>query len=266
MHVNQEFTQDEMRRQNPENFNPIINGRMMRAPVRTIYIYSVARRDFEVRRKLFPKLTIRGCKEGERWVQCTSFGDPIVQMSPDQERGGVRPDEADGWRAAIDALNPSNLTNDPYMGSDNPNFFANTLQVNLIAEGVFPSLNDEPTEAELKRAERFRDNHYRYLTREATRLAAVSTKDLNEFIQQYPDVHTAMDALGLVAPWHTSNEVKSTCPNCGEPVKLGLAFHISGGRDCVIDWKAYWEAGRVKKEEVPPKYRWQGFGKLPETA
>ena len=227
--MNSDKTKSAMRGANRENFNVIVSGRQFRPPLKIVHIFSVARRGFDIRHPLFPKLHLKGCENGERWVLCTSFGDPIPQACPDQERGGTRIDDHDGWMAAIDMLNPGNFTYDPYTGSSNPNFFANSNGTNLIAEGVFPSENETPTEEELKRAEDARDKHYRYLTKEALRLYAIGAKQGNEFLQRFPDVHIAMDALGLEASWHQRNIVKATCPNCGDSINPGLAFHMSDG-------------------------------------
>ena len=240
-----------MRGANVENFNPVISGRAMRDPIRMIHFYSVAKRAFVVRHPLLPKLTLRGCEDGERYVRCASIPDPIVQASPDQERGGIRTDDNDGWMVAIDVLNPGNFTFDPYNGSSNPNFFANTNGTNLIAEGIFPSLNEEPTEEETKRAENARDKHYQHLAREALRLFAIGAKQGNEHLQRYPDTHMAMDALGLEAPWHQANMVKVSCPNCGDAVKPGQGFHKSSATDklCVIDAMKAYKAKAITRDE-----------------
>ena len=206
---------------------------------------------FKIRRLLFPNLNLRGCEEGERYVLCTKFGDPIPQSSPDQERGGVRIDDNDGWVEAIDMLNPGNFTMEPYTGSQNPTFFENRSGTNLIAEGVWPSLNETPTEEEIRRAEQARDSHYRFLTKEALKLAAKSTKDLNEFLDRYPDTHMAMAHLKLKASWTNSPEVTVGCPNCGEDIKQGLAFHKSGVTDalCIIDPLRAYKAKAITRDE-----------------
>lgn len=240
---------NQMPKENVENFNPIINGRMVRPPLRTLYIHTVSKKSQTKKHLLFPALTLRGCENGERWVKCCSFSDPIVQVCPDDARGGNRVDEHDAWLAALDTLCPGNLTMDPYNGSENPTYPQNARGTNLICEGFFPSWNEVPTEAEIKRAEQERDRRYRWLTKEAFRLAAISTEQLNDFLQRVPDVHIAMDALGLSASWHAKNEVKATCPNCGDEIKQGIAFHqSSAGVLCIIDPEKAWKAGAIKKD------------------
>jgi hypothetical protein len=242
-------TKAAMRGSNPENFNIILSGHAVRAPQRIVYIHTVAKRSFgPLARTLFPWLKLAGCEAGERYTTCTTVPDPIAQASPDQERGGTRVDEHDGWRAAIDLLNPNNLTSNPFSGDGNPDFFANRSGQNLIAEGFWPSVNQVPPESEIKAAEQRRDKHYAYLTREATRLASVSTRELNEFLQSYPDTHIAMDAQGLEANWHSRSEVKSSCPNCGDTVRQGIAFHQSSvGIMCVIDPERALKAGAIDR-------------------
>jgi hypothetical protein len=246
-------TQSAMRGANPENFDgAFFSGHAMREPRRFIYIHTVARRTLPpIKRKLFPGIVLRACENGERTVMCTPIPDPVPEMIMDEMNGGRQFKEHPGWRAAIDLLNPKNYSDDPFLGSNNPDFFANRNGSNLIAEGYWPSLNEVPTEEEIKRAEKHRDAHYRWLTREATRLAARSKKDLDEFLQNYPDTYNAMDALGIKSDWHTPSFVTSSCPNCGDAIRQGLAFHKSSVTDrlCVIDAEKAYRARAITKEE-----------------
>ena len=259
-------TKSAMHGANPENFGVILSGHSMREPRRLVWIHSVAKKSTApLTRILFPHVVPKGCENGERYVTCCTIPDPIKQSRPDQENGGMRIDEHDGWRAAIDLLNPTNLSVNPYAGDQNPDFYANRSGQNLIAEGFWPSPNNPPSEDEIKAAEKRRDQHYRYLTREATRLAAVSTKDLNEFLQSYPDTHIAMDALGMSANWHTLSVIQSTCPNCGDTIKTGVAFHKSSVTDklCVIDPEGAYKARAITKEEYDELTSFEADGPKP---
>jgi hypothetical protein len=244
-------TQGAMRGANPENFNVFFSGHSMREPRRFIYIHTVAKKSEVITRILFPKLFLRACESGERYVTCGVVPDPISQTSPDQERGGSRIDEHDGWRAAIDMLNPRNISNDPFLGTNNPDFFANRNGSNLIALGFWPSLNETPNDEEIKLAEKNRDTRYRWLAKESQRLAHKSKKDLDEFLQTYPETYTALDSLNIKTDWHTPSIVTSTCPNCGDEIKQGLAFHKSSVTDklCVIDPEKAYRAKAITKEE-----------------
>lgn len=246
-----EETQKELRKQNEANFNTIINGRAMREPRRMLYIHAVSKKPKDVTRTLFAKLHLKGCENGERYVTCAVVPDPIPQPSPDQERGGTRIDESDGWRACIDLLNSNNWTNDPYSGSNNPDFYANRQGMNLIAEGFWPSIHEVPPESEIKRAEECVKKHYQWLTKEAIRLnGSGMQREFNEFLQTYPDTHVAMDALGLSAPWHAASVIEAFCPNCGEKIRPGIAFHTGELGPCVIDPVRAYKAGVLTKERM----------------
>ena len=248
--LNSGLSRAETRKANPENFNVIIDGRMMREPRRLIYLHSVAKREFRVSHTLFPYLIIKGCMAGERYVTAATIPDPIPQVCPDQERGGRRVDEHDGWRSCIDLLNPNNPTNDPYWNNAAgvPAYMGTSTGCDLISQGVWPSLNKIPPEAEIKRAEKARDDRYRAMTQNAIRLASKSRRELNEYLQEHPDVHEAMDSLGLKADWHQTAEVKISCPNCGDEIKQGLAFHqSSAGIMCIIDPERALKAGAIDR-------------------
>jgi len=244
-------TRSELRKQNEANFNTIINGRSMREPRRLIYIHTVSKKPRIVNRTLFPHLLLKGCDSGERYVTCAVIADPIAQPSPDQERGGIRVDEHDGWRAIIDLLNPRNTTNDPYSGDTEFEWHANKSGQNLLAEGFFPSTREVPTEKEIIKAEECVKKHFKWLTDQAIRMAGSGMqKEFNEFLQTYPDVHPAMDALGLSAPWHAASVIEAFCPNCGEKIRPGVAFHKSDLGPCVIDPARAFKAGVIDREKM----------------
>jgi hypothetical protein len=246
-----------IRGENAENFNPIVNGRMMRDPLRTLYIHSVSPRSFTLRNPpLFPRLEIRGTDpeiNKGRWITCATVPDPIPQISADNERGGNRMDDNDAWAALCDLLNPlcgPNESVNPYVGSNNPDFYSNRRGTIFVLEGIFPSQNEVPTEEELKKAEECRDKRRRWLVAEAKKLAAKSTKALNEFLDTNPQVHEAMDALRQTAPWHQNNALKVSCANCGDEIDDGLAFHKSSvGILCIIDPQRAFKAGAINQKK-----------------
>lgn len=272
------LSESPMRAANPDHFDT----RMPRMfPVhRHIYIYSVARRSFP-RKHVYWSATamingvsapgLIGCLKGERYVLCGSIPDPPQQLAVDAERGGwrveVEPRDEAGWRAAIDLLNPNNPSTDPYaqLGPNAAAYYSTGENVNLIKYGLFPSLNDPPTEAELLRAEKCRDDAYAALVDEAFQEQASNPQGFRAWLRAHPDINIAMDALGVEADWMNKVEMKVACPNCGERIRQGVAFHVSNGKDCIVDWKKAYEAGRVKREDVPPGHRWQGFGRLAEV-
>lgn len=243
-----------MKSKNPEEFAANMGNTRYRVD-QTIYIFSTAKRDFgPLQSTLFPSLTLRGCRSGERFVLAATVPDPVPQASPDLERGGRRLDYHDGWMCAIGLLNPESTSRDPFIGAEGSNI---SVGNNLVAQGLFPSLTNPPSEIDLRKAEGFRDRRYKRLTDEAFRAAATSSKKLSDFLHQHEDVHDAMDALGLKADWHQKREVLAKCPNCGDDIPASVAFHKSSvGIICVLDWKRTVEAGAKSRDDVPEKFRW----------
>lgn len=237
---------------------------------RHIYLYSVARRGFTVSHPYF-KGELRGCKEGERYTLCYSVPDPPQQISIDPERGGkrveVEPRDEAGWRVAIDILNPNNPSTNPYFRPNGQQaaLYATGQGVDLIRYGLFPSLNNPPTEEEIKKAERTRDDSYQALVDEAFAEQASNPQNFRAWLRTNPDITVAMEALGIEADWHRRVEVKQSCPNCGDTIKSGIAFHkSSAGVLCIIDADRAAKAGvRLQMDEDEPR---RGPGRPPKSA
>ena len=70
------------------------------------------------------------------------------------------------------------------------------------------------------------------------------------------DHHLAAEMFGIDVDWHRVTTPKIECPNCGEKIKEGIAFHYQNGNRCVLDWERAYLAGAVKKEDVPDASRW----------
>jgi hypothetical protein len=236
---------------------------------RHIYIHSVARRDFDVKHVYF-RGTLLGCHKGERYVTCYAVPDPPQQLAPDAERGGTRvevePRDEAGWRVAIDILNPNNPSINPYFKPSPRQSALYSLgqNVDLVKYGLFPSLSQIPTEDELVRAEKARDETRQALVDEAFEEHASNPQNFRNWMRSHPDIQDAAEALGIEADFLVKKaEIKQACPNCGDSVKSGIAFHkSSAGVLCILDWRKAVEAGAAKKEDVPPGKRWQGFGKV----
>lgn len=244
----------EMRAKNPDEFAVSFNGSVRYRPDGQIFIFTTARRNEPVSQQpLFPSTELKGCTDGERYVLAFSVADPVPQACPDLERGGKRIDYLDGWIAAIGLLHPEHPmggSGDWWTGADQATV---SDGVNLIAKGFFPSRTNPPTEEDIRRSESFRNKRYRWLTDQAFQRAAKGSKHLADFMHQHEDVADAMDALGLTADWHRGNrKVMASCPNCGDPVAQGLAFHKSSVTDrlCVIDPERAFKAKAITKTEM----------------
>jgi hypothetical protein len=253
----------QMRTQNPDLFDTRL-PRMF--PIhRHIYIYSTARRDFPKKHVYWKQGALLGCHKGERYVCCGSIPDPPQQLSVDPDRGGLRvdvePRDEAGWRVAIDILNPNNPSLDPYinLNSQQSALYATGQNVDLIRYGLFPSLNNPPKEEEILRAEKARDESYQRLVDEAFAEQASNPQGFRMWLRNNPDINTAMEALGITADWHTKSEIKATCPNCGDTIKAGIAFHkSSAGVLCIIDAERAAKAGVKMQEEDEPQRRGPG--------
>ena len=244
----------EMKAKNPGDFGTDFGGQIRYHIDGQVFIFSVARRTLgPIQQTLFPSLELVGCTKGERYVLAATIADPVPQASPDLERGGKRIDYEDGWRAAIGLLHPE------HPAGGNGNWWAGAEQasvsegVNLLAHGLFPSRTNPPDEDDIRRAEGFRDARYRRMTDRAFSAAGRGSKHLSDYLREHEDVHDAMDALGLKADWHQgSRQMKAACPNCGDEIVAGLAFHRSSvtERLCVLDPERAFKAKAITKDEL----------------
>lgn len=251
-----------MKQGNAGNWNPEIDRNMLRAPDRLIHVFSVSRRSFTVdRAPLWPKTVLKGCKAVERYVAVMHVPDPLMQSVHNTENGKRRAEAHDGLRCAIDLLNPNNPTNDPYW---NPSpemaaVFGSSKGSDLFAQGLFLSLSEEPSEAEILKAEASRDSRYRYLIGHADRLEQLSPKELAEFLtgEDGTDLRMALDFFGEQRAYHKTMIATRGCPNCGEAIKANVAFHLlPNGVYCVNDWQRAVDAGVKTLAEVPENKRW----------
>jgi hypothetical protein len=216
---------------------------------RHVYIHSVARRDFQVKH-VYYRGTLPGCHKDERYVTCYAVPDPPQQLSADVERGGkrvdVEPGDEAGWRVAIDILNPNNPSNNPYFkpSPQQAVLYAVGKDVDLIRFGLFPSLNQVPTEEELRKAEAVRDETDQLLIDEAFAEQAQNPQAFRSWLRAHPEIYDAMQRFNVQADWMKKSEAQQSCPNCGDTVKAGIAFHkSSAGVTCIIDQERAAKAG-----------------------
>ncbi len=132
---------------------------------------------------------------------------------------------------------------------------------NYNQQGLFWSKNDPPTEQELKEAELRLEKFYRGLLEKATATETAAPNQLPDLINDH--YRLAADYFGEEYSWHKKRIVKKSetakeqCPNCGGEIKTGVAFHFDPESGiCVIDWKRAYNAGKVKKEDVPDDFQW----------
>lgn len=258
---------------NAQWFDPRIDKNLLRAPDRYIYVFSTSPREFKIdRAPLWSKLTLRGTKDGARCILAARIPDPLIQPVHNTENGRQRAESHDGWRAAVDLLNPNNPTNDPDWnpGPEMAAFFGTSAGADLFAQGLFLSLNEVPTEAEIAKAEARREQRYQRLIAHADSLENTEPKELQEFLKSADglDLRMALDYFGEERAYHKVRTATRPCPNCGESIKAGIGFHKSAalGVICVLDWKKAVDAGVKTKFDVPAGKEWWEAGEDPPAS
>jgi len=247
---------------NQGTWDPRIDRNMLREPDRMIHVFSVSKRSFTIdRAPLWVKLHLKACGPNERYVAVAHVPDPLMQVVHNTENGRKRAEAHDGLRAAIDLLNPNNPTNDPYWrpGPEMAALFGSSKGCDLFAQGLFLSLHETPLEEEIARAEAERDGRFRMLIAHADSLEHTNRKELEEFLrgEDGADLRLALDYYGQQREYHKPMQATRSCPNCGETIKAGVAFHaLPGGLWCVIDWRKAVDAGVKTKSDVPEHLRW----------
>lgn len=254
--------QQKMMQLNAGTWDPRIDRNMLRDPDRMIHVFSVSKRSFTIdRAPLWVKLHLRACGKDDRYVAVAHIPDPLMQAVHNTENGRRRGEAHDGLRAAIDLLNPNNPTNDPDW---NPSpemaaMFGSSRGCDLFAQGLFLSLREEPTDAEITRAEERRNARYRALIAQADSLEQTNRKELEEFLrgEDGTDLRMALDFYGEQRAYHKPMIATRSCPNCGDAIKLGVAFHLlPNNMYCVNDWPRAVDAGVKTKSDVPQHLRW----------
>jgi hypothetical protein len=222
-----------------------------------VHIYNIAPKEFPISRTLFPRFTARACPAGERYIKVTSIRHPFPELDHESDdTSQIRIREHIAERVAQDICNPENTTLDQNLIVQN----SFNIDGNLNLQGLFWSRNNPPTEAELKDAEKRLETYYRGLLSMATALERTNEKELYE--RKTPDWHDAADYFGVETSWHQKQTrkvevAKHSCPNCGDDIKAGAAFHRDSEGDlCILDWQRAYEAGRVTKEQVPESKIW----------
>lgn len=224
-----------------------------RDPGYVIYVYNILDLEHIVEQPpIFSRLVIPRCPKGEK-ISVTLL--PAYVKLPFCKPGTTEYyyRHEDGRKAATSALNPSAFPSINWQGQlqewDSPDQFGN----NLNALGCWWSLTrPDETEALEKEIKLFRQRVQKTMqsfVNQAEIFAAA-----NDMRSITPLMHFAMDYLGKQAPWHMPSFHMISCPNCGDPVKEGIAYHRNSfGERCIIDEERYLAAvGRSRQEEPRP--------------
>lgn len=221
----------------PFSWRPNFDPNVERPPDYFLYIYTVAKkrhsRDayFPVRKPpLYPCLIFPKCEKDEPFRLLAKIPN-IVNHRWTDDQGEMRNTAFPGERVATDICNPLNLTTDIWQEvSDDRAWLDGGGTDDLTRRGVFWSRYDPPRPEELARARERMERHYRSCITVAEEMHA-----RNEDRWIPPECHEAADHFAMDTPWHRRARADATCPNCGEPIRDGIAFHRGPFGLCVID-------------------------------
>ncbi len=230
----------------------------MRRPEYTVYLHSVSKRSFEQPHPIYRNVIVPACPKDRRYITFMRITHPvqIPTVDPDNVSGPIKWVFENAKRAALCVCNPSIVGNELSAQDNPPPDWAQiaSSECDLTRQGVFASFNEVPTEEELKKAEQRRVDYYKGIFERMNGLFRSDPKKAQDEIGL--DHHLAAEMFAIDVDWHKLTSPKVECPNCGEKIKEGIAFHYSNGNRCVLNWEKAYLAGAVKKDEVPDQFRW----------
>lgn len=235
-----------------------LNPDEMRRPEYTVYLHTISKRSFQQHHPIYRNVIVPACPKDQRYITFMRISHPVQMptIDPDNVSGNPLIKIENAKRAALCVCNPSYIGTDLAMQDKEIPVEAQIAsgECNLTRQGVFASLNEVPTEEELKKAEARRLAYYKFRFEEANGMERSNPRQLQEIL--ILDHHMAAEMFGVDVNWHRVVSPKIECPQCGEKIKEGIAFHYTNGQRCVLDWERSYLAGAVKKEDVPEIYRW----------
>jgi hypothetical protein len=231
-----------------------------REPQYNVYLYNVSESSFEVSRPpLLRKLVIAGRPKdaSKRYNLVTTLPQPLLVPKGNVDSNEIDIIPQDTRRFAMDIINPDNLGLDQDAVLDPKMVFSQGS--NLGAKGVFWSLNgpgsskyghkEEPTDDEINRAISRMEKEYKRLLEAARSVEVSNPGSLSQFLG--PEHHAAADYFGEEYTWHGKKTRTDFCPNCGDRIKAGAAFHKTDeGGLCIIDWQKAVKAGVRTREQA----------------
>jgi len=225
-----------MTRANNNRFNFSLQDYLYgRKPDYWVYIYNVSEHPQDVfRPPLFANFHIPGRKRGEDYCLAGRLPSPLLAPQGNVDSGEVSTQLMDTRRVVMDMCNPDNLSLDQNAVIDTRS--VTNIGNNLSKKGVFWSLNCPPDKKELDDAIKRMEAYYNFLLEKAR---ATETSNPTELLNMLtPEHHAAADYYGVETSWHGKRSRPMDCPNCGERIKAGVAFHkTEEGTLCILDWK-----------------------------
>ena len=204
-----------------------------------IYIYNILDREWVLNMPpQFGTYRIPACKKGEPFAYniMSAFVNEVYTRTGTTE---LYYKKVDGRKYATSLLNPAAYPGIQWEAQLHNWNSLDQFGNNLNKLGCFWSLT-RPDEVEKLQVEikLFKDRAtetMQQLVKDAEQLADAGQRNLIS-----PLMHFAMDYLGITSGWHTSLTHKISCPNCGELVNEGIAYHKNAfGEKCIIDFERY---------------------------
>lgn len=204
-----------------------------------IYVYNILNKEHTVSQPpIFPGVIIPPCKPHEKFSFTVL---PAYVKEPYFKPGTTEMyyKNVDGRKAATSLLNPSAFPGTNWNSQIQKWETGDQYGNNLNAYGVWWSLTmPDETEKLEKEIKIFKERVHATmdeLVRKGEEFSAAG--DLRAIT---PWMHFAMDYLGKQAPWHMATHHMISCPNCGDPVKEGIAYHRNSfGERCIVNAQRY---------------------------
>jgi hypothetical protein len=215
-----------------------------------IYIYNIIDWEWILNQPpQFATYRIPACKPGEKFAYniMPAFVNEVYNRTGTTELYYKR---VDGRKYATSMLNPSAFPGIQWEGQLNDWKTEDQFGNNLNAFGCFWSLTRPDETAKLDVEIKFFKERVRK-TMQALVKTAEQLATSGRSADVSPLMHFAMDYLGISAGWHTSLKHMVSCPNCGEPVQEGIAYHKNAfGEKCIIDEERYMRSVAVPRKQV----------------
>lgn len=205
-----------------------------------IYIYNICELS-HVRNQPpeFPGFTVEPCPKGEKF-SVKPFPGLVNERYCRPGTSEFYYKQVDGRKYATSLLNPDTFPSTDWKaqlieGTTGNNDMSG---MNMNAVGVFWSEltpDDPKLQGVIKQFRERVDRTMDTLVKEGNRHNAEG-----RLANISPMMHFAMEYFGLSAPWHMSHRHKTECPNCGDLVLEGIAYHRNASGDiCIIDRERY---------------------------
>src|ERR1700692_894163 len=142
----------------------------LRKPEYVVYLHTISRRSHMQPNGIYRNIAIPACPKDKRSHCFMQIQHPVQMphLNPDDVNGAPALKLENAKRVALGICNPD------YAGMDlsiqdkelNPESTLSSGECNLNRQGIFASMNEVPTEDELRRAEARREAYYRFRLQE----------------------------------------------------------------------------------------------------